>query len=1537
MDATPASRSVDSENPWLGLESFTEAARDFFHGREDEIAELQRRVKSQMLAVLFGQSGLGKTSLLQAGLFPRLRRDAFFPIYLRLNFTAGAPALDAQVKTQIARAIADAHLDATHPLEEAESLWQWLHLRDAELCDLRGRNVAPALVFDQFEELFTLGLSCDRAAIDHFVTGLGDLAENRLPASVEALLESDPSQAARFDFRRADYRVLLSLREDFLPHLEELRAAIPSLMQNRMRLSRMKGRQALDAVVKPGGALVTPEVAVEIVRFVAGQPGESLDHLEVDPSLLSLVCHELNDQRRAADEAQITANLLAGSREAILRGFYDDCMGKQPPAVRVFVEDELVTDSGFRENIAVERARKTLAQRGAPADAIDQLVQSRLLRVEDRFGVPRVELTHDVLTSVVCASRATRRVREEKEALEQRQRETEKQQRIAEQQASEARGKLRALRIRAVLYGVLAIVAVAAAVIAIRTRNEATAAKVEALKAQFEAEEERKLAEKERDYIDGARTRYYVAQAAQSFASWEKGQIGRARDMLADSVSAGPPGLPQAGNPAEDLRSWEWYYVKGLCDLCDVGSLVIPSGKDYCNAVAFRPGEKSDVIATGGADGSVKLRNADTGKEIRAFHFEISYVGLGLNWDRTTPENDLKITWLHPESPMRAGGKLAVGDRVTAIANAAGEMIPTAKLDNNAFIELLKGKAGDLVRFEVLRAGTLRRETVEAPRANLKEDRGHSDGVLTMAFHPGGTRLLTVGFDGRMIVWNVETGEGISESTMSAPVVGLAFSPDGLYIAARLREKPAIILRPVNGDSSAESLLGVNERAAGGFAFSPDSKQVAVAAENGVVALWNLPGGKPLEKDAKPTATFTLADVGDKKCTAVAFNPKSRSRQLAALVGGYVRLVDLNDPAKQKVLSPDQSYANAFAYSADGRYMATTGSDGPVKLWDVATGKVVRSLNGHTAPVADVVYSPDHRRLVSTSYDNTLRVWDLTRATPEKYRRFNAFGNEVVGLALSPDGSLLACAAPFSNPPVVVLLDAATAERLATFPGHTNRLNFSPDGALLAVPETGGAIQLIDVKTRKVARKLEKHTGELRWVEFSADGKWLGSAGTDSRAVLWNVATGEARELEGHGGRVMAIVFSPDSRTVATATPDDQAVRLFDVASGKLLHRIDGRVSGYCLRFSPDGKLLLTGGIDGRVIVRESASGEPLGELTGHTAMVFDVAFTPDGRRCVTVSDDHTARLWDLASKRELFLLDDNVSYFAATFSPDGTRLITSGTDRLRFWDAGLLAAPAAHPTTDFYLARAAYFADLRQWRDAIDAYGSALKLSGQNAITLDRRGDAWAELGNWTEAAADYVAALKITPLDTHIAYLQSLASQRLGRPDDYRAIVRILIRQAQDTHDPDEQNRAAWACAVLPNAVDDPNPMVEMARDAVKQKPGNYACASTLGSILTRAGRHEEAIKALEAAMKLKPRDKGMETKFDGTPFDWVFLAISHARLGHKDIAIEYLDQTDAHMERVLADPLFDDPYWTWGWSDRCELDILRTEAKALIESAP
>jgi len=435
LDSPVPPTSVDAENPWLGLASFTEETQAYFYGREAEVAELARRVQRKTLTLLFGQSGLGKTSILGAGIVPKLRGLGFCPVYLRIDYSPETPSPSEQLKAAIFRATGESGQWTQAGVAVAgESLWEFLHHRGDVLHDASGRPLTPLLIFDQFEEIFTLaqGDSFGRARAAEFIEDLADLVENRPPKALEAAIEQDETTAERFDFTRSDYRLLIALREDYLAHLEAFKAAMPSITQNRMRLAPMTGEQALAAVLKPGGKLVSQEVAEAIVRFTAG--GSELRNAEVEPSLLSLICRELNNARIAQGRSEISADLLAGSHDTILAEFYERALADQPLAVRHFIEDDLLTESGFRESIAEERVHNAFTAAGAAPDALATLVNRRLLRIEERLDLRRVELTHDVLCSVVRASRNLRREREARDEAERK---------LAEQRA---RGALRARR-----------------------------------------------------------------------------------------------------------------------------------------------------------------------------------------------------------------------------------------------------------------------------------------------------------------------------------------------------------------------------------------------------------------------------------------------------------------------------------------------------------------------------------------------------------------------------------------------------------------------------------------------------------------------------------------------------------------------------------------------------------------------------------------------------------------------------------------------------------------------------------------------------------------------------------------------------------------------------------------------------------------------------------------------------------------------------------------------------------------------------------
>jgi tetratricopeptide (TPR) repeat protein len=414
---------VNEENPWPGLSAFVEENAHFFHGRDDETAGLLQMVRRRVLTVFLGQSGLGKTSLLQAGLFPQLRQEDFLPVLVRLDYSEDAPDLVAQTRETVKQACARARIDAPE-FVPGETLWEYWHREDNDFWSERNRLVMPVLVFDQFEEIFTLGASRPQAQerIAQLLTQLGDLIENRAPEDL--LTRRAGANDQPFDYRRVNCKVIFSLREDFLASLESLKSQVPSLVTNRFRLEKMNGRQAFDAVQEAGGRLVDSEISRKIVAFVASDeeapdvPEADLPRLEIEPTLLSVFCRELNNKRLLSGAPKITTDHLVGSKDAILSEFYQRSLDGFGPDVQDFIEEKLLTTSGYRNNIALE----DIPRLGPGGNAIQTLIDRRLLRLEYTSRLPRVELTHDVLTEVIKKSRDRRR--EEKLTLEMaRQRE----------------------------------------------------------------------------------------------------------------------------------------------------------------------------------------------------------------------------------------------------------------------------------------------------------------------------------------------------------------------------------------------------------------------------------------------------------------------------------------------------------------------------------------------------------------------------------------------------------------------------------------------------------------------------------------------------------------------------------------------------------------------------------------------------------------------------------------------------------------------------------------------------------------------------------------------------------------------------------------------------------------------------------------------------------------------------------------------------------------------------------------------------------
>jgi hypothetical protein len=402
--STPHPPLTTAENPWPGLFWYTEEQAHLFFGREAETEELLRLIQRETLTVLFGRSGLGKTSLLRAGVFPRLRQQGFFPVVLRLDYSPQAATPVAQVKalTEAAARAIGIDIESAASAPPTETLWEYFHR--VHFWGPRNDRLTPVLVFDQFEEIFTLGSR--RQQDEGILEQLADLAENRIPAAVRARAEASGTRLA-IETGAPIYKIVLSLREDFVWRLDSLRPILPAILRNRFALAPLDAARGLDIIRNAGKSWVTDEVARDIVEAViSSRRGEAEGSAaeEVEPAYLNVMCNELFERMVATGQTQITRELVAAEKGGILESLYERSLSGLDDSVRVFVEQHLVTPAGFRATLPVEEARR---EQISEAD-LKKLVDRRLLRFEDRLGAQHVELAHDLLTGLVEKSRERR-------------------------------------------------------------------------------------------------------------------------------------------------------------------------------------------------------------------------------------------------------------------------------------------------------------------------------------------------------------------------------------------------------------------------------------------------------------------------------------------------------------------------------------------------------------------------------------------------------------------------------------------------------------------------------------------------------------------------------------------------------------------------------------------------------------------------------------------------------------------------------------------------------------------------------------------------------------------------------------------------------------------------------------------------------------------------------------------------------------------------------------------------------------------------
>ena len=447
---------------------------------------------------------------------------------------------------------------------------------------------------------------------------------------------------------------------------------------------------------------------------------------------------------------------------------------------------------------------------------------------------------------------------------------------------------------------------------------------------------------------------------------------------------------------------------------------------------------------------------------------------------------------------------------------------------------------------------------------------------------------------------------------------------------------------------------------------------------------WHLPAGATARLGKGPLV---------QPARTIAFSPEGKTLAVARRIGVWLYDVETTRPL---ALFPAEKQITSMSFSPDGTALACSERNyfgDQIKLWDVATGALNKTISAGNYWIQSVAFSPEGTLLAACSKDNDVILLDtLTGNRVATYEGELTSGSfeEPVSLSFSPDGKLLALVFQTSS---VKLWDVTTHTQIATLEGHTYQIAsiaFSSDGAILASGSWDQTINLWDVMTHRNFATLEGHTDRVNSVTFSNDGTTVVSASTDRTVKLWDAETGANVEtLQGHRVGVGSVAFSPDG--ILASGLVDGSVKLWDVSARGVVANLEKESVVSSVAFSGDGRILALGSHDRynsvglsddkTVKLWDAETGTQVATLEGHTSAVTSVSFLPDGTTLASGAFEEI-KLWAEGTRPNSYSPIAEFSRPAchiATMapSPNGTRIATGGRYEIVLWDVATQAQTA--------------------------------------------------------------------------------------------------------------------------------------------------------------------------------------------------------------------------------------------------------------------
>ena len=435
-----------------------------------------------------------------------------------------------------------------------------------------------------------------------------------------------------------------------------------------------------------------------------------------------------------------------------------------------------------------------------------------------------------------------------------------------------------------------------------------------------------------------------------------------------------------------------------------------------------------------------------------------------------------------------------------------------------------------------------------------------SDGILTISFSRDGSRIATADRS-EVRVWEVDSGIEIFRASKPNQLFSsVDFSPDGTRLAASSQTSLTWIWDIQTGEEL-HTLYG-HTNSVNSIRFNADGTRLASSSHDRKLLIWDPTSGAQLLSLSGHTNTIWDA----------AFAPDGRHVATAS----EDRTVKIWDPSTGGKLLSMTTGAVVTVFNHAQTRLALSFSDRPAEIWDFMNGERLLTLSGH--PISFVyAFSADGKRLASKSPDGTISLWDATSGEevwmlPAKF----------VGMVIpSPDGTDVAVAYDIgSDPGAVEIWDAKSNKLLRSLTGHTSGvwgLAYSPDGTRIASGDNTGTVKVWDVETGELLFTLEHSTNsKIRALAFSRDGKYLASGTQNGTGKVWDTANGQLLlTLTGHTSTLKDFAFSPDGAQLATAGYDG-TVRVWDARSGQEVQAFYGDSAGFwTVAYTPDGKRLV--------------------------------------------------------------------------------------------------------------------------------------------------------------------------------------------------------------------------------------------------------------------------------------------------------------------------------------------------------------------------